>query len=71
MNLCKEPIFDIMCSNGSRTIPRKFLTVRGSHAKKEGNAIANKGCDVITCMLAWWRPNKGVVEDMANNLKEA
>jgi hypothetical protein len=49
----------------------KFLVIGGSHALQEGEVLAGKGYDVITCAVSGWRANKTASEEMAEKVEEA
>jgi hypothetical protein len=49
----------------------KFLIIGGSHALQEGEVLAGKGYEVITCAVSGWRANKTASEEMAEKVQEA
>jgi hypothetical protein len=49
----------------------KFLVIGVSHALLEGEVLAGKGYDVITCAVSGWRANKTASEEMAEKVQEA
>jgi hypothetical protein len=50
---------------------RRYLFIGGSHAIKEGNAMADRGHEVIICAASGWRPNKTAVEELVIKVEEA
>jgi hypothetical protein len=48
----------------------RYLFIGGSHARKEGNALADRGYEVVICVASCWRPNKTAVEEMCVKLKK-
>ena len=70
LELCTEPIHDRLTPtvvSGTK----KALVIGASHALREGNALSERGYDVITCAVGGWRPNKTACENMADCVKEA
>jgi len=51
--------------------PLGFLLVGGSHTKREGDQLAERGFNVVTCSRSGWRPVKGLIADMAAKLENA
>jgi hypothetical protein len=49
----------------------RYLFIGGSHAKKEGSALADRGHEVVICAASGWRPNKTAVEEMCEKVEEA
>jgi hypothetical protein len=70
LGLGTETIHDRLESEDSPP-PRRYLFIGGSHAKKEGNAMADRGHEVIICAASGWRPNKTAVEEMVSKVEEA
>jgi hypothetical protein len=71
LGLGTETIHDRLESEDSSSPPRRYLFIGGSHTKKEGNAIADRGHEVIICAASGWRPNKTAVEEMVSKVEEA
>jgi hypothetical protein len=71
LGLGSETIHDRL-EDGEQDPPtRRYLFIGGSHAIKEGNAMADRGHEVIICAVSGWRPNKTAVEEMAGKVEEA
>jgi hypothetical protein len=49
----------------------KFLVIGGSHAKREGQVLVERGYEVYTCAVGGWRPNKTAGEEMAVQVEAA
>ncbi len=49
LNLGMDTIHDRMENGESNSPARRYLFIGGSHAKKEGEAMADRGHEVITC----------------------
>jgi hypothetical protein len=49
----------------------KFLVIGGSHAKREGQVLVERGFEVLTCAVGGWRPNKTAGEEMAVQVEAA
>jgi hypothetical protein len=70
--LGSEPIM-ASSQSSEQEEPRKpkFLIIGGSHALQEGEVLAGKGYEVITCAVSGWRANKTASEEMAAKVQEA
>ncbi len=64
-------IHDRMVGGEHESPSRRYLFVGGSHAIKEGNAMADRGNEVIICAASGWRPNKTTVEELVVKVEEA
>jgi hypothetical protein len=71
LGLGTDTIHDSLESGESSSPPRRYLFIGGSHAKMEGNAMADRGHEVIICAASGWRPNKTAVEEMVSKVEEA
>ncbi len=54
LGLGTDTIHDRLESGESSSPPRRYLFIGGSHAKKEGNAMADRGHEVIICAASGW-----------------
>jgi len=45
--------------------PMRFLMIGGSHSRREGEALADRGHEVITCSRSGWRANVTAAKEMA------
>jgi hypothetical protein len=71
LGLGKTTIHDRMVDGEQEAPTRRYLFIGGSHAIKEGNAMADRGYEVIICAASGWRPNKTAVEEMVSKVEEA
>jgi hypothetical protein len=51
--------------------PLRFLMIGSSHARREGEALADRGHEVITCSSGGWRPNVTAAKEMAARVQDA
>jgi uncharacterized membrane protein YgcG len=49
----------------------KYLVIGGSHAKREGQILVERGYEVLACAVGGWRPNKTAGEEMAVQVEAA
>ena len=64
LGLGTTTIHDRMVDGEHESPSRRYLFIGGSHAIKEGNAMADRGHEVIICAASGWRPNKTAVEEL-------
>jgi hypothetical protein len=69
LGLGTETIHDRLSEN--EKVQRRYLFIGGSHAKREGSALADRGHEVVICAASGWRPNKTAVEEMCAKAEEA
>jgi hypothetical protein len=57
---------DLICGRLTKSDSpvKRILVIGGSHALREGEALSQKGYDVIMCAVGGWRPNVSAIEDM-------
>ncbi len=71
LGLGTTTILDRMVDGEHESPSRRYLFSGGSHAIKEGNAMADWGYEVIICAASGWRPNKTPVEELVIKVEEA
>jgi hypothetical protein len=71
LGLGTDTIHERMENRENDSPARRYLFIGGSHAKKEGNAMVDRGHEVIICAASGWRPNKTAVEEMMVKVEEA
>jgi hypothetical protein len=71
LGLGTTTIHDRMIGGEHESPSRRYLFIGGSHAIKEGNAMADRGHEVIICAASGWRPNKTAVEELVIKVEEA
>jgi hypothetical protein len=69
LDLGKEPICDRLIESEKKD--KRILVIGGSHAIREGEALASRGYDVTMCAVAGWRPNMSAIENMREKVAEA
>jgi len=69
-NLGGALIHDRLCPD-SQENPQRFLVIGGSHARKEGEGLTDRGHSVITCSQSGFRPNVTACKQMAVKVAEA
>jgi hypothetical protein len=69
LGLGTEIVHDRLTVNDN--VQCRYLFIGGSHARREGNALAVRGHEVVICAASGWRPNKTAVEEMCEKAEEA